>query len=382
MHPLVNRTLYRTGVSIALAGLASSAMIPSSWAASAAPQNVRYGGPAVGFTVQVPAGWPIRQAGDAGKTSELVFAGPKGSGLSAVVGRQATQPNQPLSTALPNHSLILHQRPLSLSWGTGTESILLQDSGTAATGNRGQSLELHAVLTEKEYLYHLALSTAPGHWPDQRQTADAAYRTMLNSLTPIHATPAIQIEQAAAMVGAGVAVRGAGWPAGARISFSLGAVNTGAGGNYGTVTADEKGSFSTMVAPARYPDGSPIKTPSTVVLVAYTAGWTLKATAPIMIAKPQVSADRVEGPVGTAIALRGLGWPEGTGVTVSLGGVNTGAGGNYGGAIADAAGRFTIHVKPLALPNGAPLKPSTIGLVVHNADSSLKAVVQFNVTGR
>lgn len=302
--------------------------------------------------------------------------------MSAAIDRLSGQPNQPLNTVLPNHSLLLHQRPLTLAWGTGTESILLQDRGTAAMGNWGQSLELHAVLTEKDYLYHVALSTAPGHWPARHASADAAYHPMLNSLTPVHAKPTIQIEQAAAMVGAGVAVQGASWPAGARISFSLGGVNTGAGGNYGTVTADGKGTFRTMVTLDRYPDGSPIKTPGTVVLMAYTAGWTLKATAPIVVAKPLVSADRTAGRVGTAITLRGQGWPEGTRVLVSLGGVNTGAAGNSGSGIADASGRFTIRVKPAALPNGSPLKPGLIGLVAHNADSSLKAVVMFKVTER
>lgn len=198
---------------------------------------------------------------------------------------------------------------------------------------------------------------------------------------PVGQAPAIQFGPKAAMLGTAVAVQGTGWPSGTRVSFSLGGVNTGAAGHYGAATADRQGSFSTMVTLARYPDGTTIKTPSTVVLVAHTADGKLKATAPIVVAKPQVRADRTAGPAGTTVTLRGQGWPAGTRVQVSLGGVNTGVGGNYGKAVAGAFGRFTTQVKLAALPNGTPLKPGTVRLVAHNADSSLTAVAPFTVTG-
>jgi hypothetical protein len=379
---MMTQRTYRIGVSIALAGLASTSLIAPSRAAVGTAREVHYGGPAIGFTIQAPAGWSMRQTGDASQGSELVLTGPKESGLSAQVSQQRAEPAQSLDTLLPNHSAILHQRPLTLSWGTGTESILLHDVGTAATGNRGQSLELHAVLAATGRLYHVALSTAPGYWPIRQPAADAAYRTLLTSLTPVRAIPTIQFGPAAAMIGTGIAVQGAGWPAGARISFSLGGVNTGAGGNYGATVADRQGSFRTMVTLDRYPDGSSIATPSTVVLVAYTAGWTLKATAPIVVAKPRVSADRTAGPAGSSITLRGQGWPAGTKIQVSLGGVDTGAAGNYGAGVADASGRFTIRVKLALQSDGTPLKPGLIQLVAHNADSSLKASAPFSVTGR
>jgi hypothetical protein len=382
MHAHARRTLYRIGASIALTGLASTALAAPGRAASSATQFARFGGPAVGFTVQAPAGWSTRQTGPTEWGAELVFTGPKDSGLSALVSNQRAEAGQSLETLLPNHSQILHQRPVTLSWATGTESVLLHDRGTAATGDRGQSLELHAVLAGEGRLYHVALITASGYWPARQQTADGIYRTLLTTLAPVRATPAIQFGPAAAMVGHKIAVQGTGWPASARISFSLGGVNTGAGGNYGAALADKHGAFSTMVTLGRYPDGTPIETPSTVVLVAHTADWSLKATAPIVVAKPRVSVDRAAGPAGSTVTLRGEGWPNGARVWVSLGGGNTGAGGNYGSGVADVSGRFAIKVKLAAQPDGAPLKPGTITLVTHNADSSLKATAPFSVTGR
>lgn len=83
---------------------------------------------------------------------------------------------------------------------------------------------------------------------------------------------------------------------------------------------------------------------------------------------------------GDSVLVEGDGWPAGTPVSISLGGVNTGAGGDYGSATADVQGHFTITVKLAALPNGAPLTPGSYVLLAHNADGSLKASLPITVT--
>lgn len=121
-------------------------------------------------------------------------------------------------------------------------------------------------------------------------------------------------------------------------------------------------------------------TPSTVVVVAHSPGFRLKATAPIVVARPTVTVSPASGAAGRAVTLSGQGWPAGTRVVLSMGGAATGAGGNYGAAVADAQGRISIRARLSALPNGAPLPTGRVMLMAHNADSSLKATVPFAVT--
>lgn len=194
------------------------------------------------------------------------------------------------------------------------------------------------------------------------------------------ATPSIAVAPAAAMPGERVLVTGQGWPAGTRVGFSLGGVNMGASGDYGTATADGRGQFQAFVTLRALPSGQPIPTPSTVVVVAHSADFRLTAAAPIVAARPTVTVSPTSARAGTTVTLAGRGWPAGTRVVLSMGGTATGAGGTYGDAIADAQGRVTLRARLSALPNGVPLPAGPVVLLLHNADGSLKAAVPFTVT--
>lgn len=192
--------------------------------------------------------------------------------------------------------------------------------------------------------------------------------------------PALTVAPAATMPGESVLVEGRGWPVGTRVIFSLGGANTGASGRYGAAMADTRGQFQAAVALRALPNGKPIPTPSSVVLVAHSADYRLAASARVVVARPTLTAQPTSGAAGTAVTLSGQGWPAGTRVALSLGGANTGAGGHYAIATADARGRVTMRVRPSALPSGVPLTPGRITLLAHNADGSLKATAPFTVT--
>lgn len=93
-------------------------------------------------------------------------------------------------------------------------------------------------------------------------------------------------------------------------------------------------------------------------------------------AKPWLTVDKAQVQAGVTVRLSGQGFQPGAGVSVSLGGVNTGAGGNYGSAVADASGRFSIPVRLQSYPDGSTLRPGTVVLLAHTGWSSPTAETQ------
>lgn len=101
-------------------------------------------------------------------------------------------------------------------------------------------------------------------------------------------------------------------------------------------------------------------------------------------AKPSLTADKTRIRVGETVRISGQGFQPGIRISLSMGGVNTGAGGNYGSAVVDGAGRFSFLVTLKAYPDGSALKPGTIVLLAHADWSSpvaetQKATIQLQV---
>ena len=225
-----------------------------------------------------------------------------------------------------------------------------------------------------------ALRFAQDSVTDRLDLVPTAGGYRVDAIAPVPSEPAISVAPATAMPGDGILVTGRGWPAGTRVGFSLGGVNTGAAGNYGTATADGRGGFQTFVTLRDLPNGQPIPTPGTVVLVAHSPDFRFKATAPVMVARPTATASPASGAAGTTVTLPSQGWPAGTRVALSLGGLATGAGGTYGQGTADVRGQLLLRARLTTLPNGAPLTAGQTTLLLHNADGSLKVAVPFTLT--
>lgn len=205
------------------------------------------------------------------------------------------------------------------------------------------------------------------------------------------ARPTLQVGQTRVQPGGTVTVSGQGFTPGARVSLSLGGVNTGAGGRYGSTVADGTGRFSRPVTLTTYPDGTAL-TPGAIVLVAHTASYDQKATAQLHIvsgttavsAKPGLTVDRTHVRVGETVRVSGQGFQPGLRISLSMGGVNTGASGTYGSAVVDSAGRFSLPVTLTAYPDGSALTPGTIVLLAHAdwsspAAESQKATVPLQI---
>jgi hypothetical protein len=96
------------------------------------------------------------------------------------------------------------------------------------------------------------------------------------------ADPAISLNKVSIKPGEQILVNGQSFTPGAQVSVSMGPVDGSIGGNYGTVRADTNGRFSLWVMLASYPDGTPLK-PGTIVLLAHTPDFSQKASAQLQI---------------------------------------------------------------------------------------------------
>jgi hypothetical protein len=193
------------------------------------------------------------------------------------------------------------------------------------------------------------------------------------------ATPAISLDKTVIMPGDQVRVTGQGFSPGALISISMGPVNSGTGGNYGSAVVDANGRFSVPVTLARYPDGSPLST-GAIVLLAHPADFGEKASAQLQVlATPAIALDKTSIQPGDRVLVTGQGFTPGVSVSISLGGVNTGASGNYGTAVANVNGRFSLAVILERYPNGSPLQAGPILLVAHNASWEQTASARLQV---
>jgi hypothetical protein len=160
---------------------------------------------------------------------------------------------------------------------------------------------------------------------------------------------------------------------------SIGPVNGSTGGNYGTAQADTNGRISLPVTLARYPDGSAL-IPGTIVLVAHTADFSQKASAQLQVlATPAIALDKTRIQPGDKVMITGTGFTPGTAISISLGAANTGASGNYGAAVIDANGRFSLAVTPERYPNGLPLQAGPSVLTAHNASWTEQASAPLQV---
>jgi hypothetical protein len=196
------------------------------------------------------------------------------------------------------------------------------------------------------------------------------------------AEAAISLNKASIKPGEQVLVSGQGFTPGASISISIGPVNGGTGGTYGTAMADTNGRFSLPVTLTRYPDGSPLQ-PGPIVLVAHTADFSQKASAQLQVlAAPAVAIDKTVIQPGDAITLRGEGFVPGSTMILSMAPNGTAPAGDYGSAMVDAAGRFVLTTKLAQYPNGSPLQPGPLVLVAHDPAWSQRASIQIQIVDR
>jgi hypothetical protein len=219
----------------------------------------------------------------------------------------------------------------------------------------------------------------PGGITLMASTADGERAMVDIQLT---ATPAISLDRTVIRSGDRVTVTGQGFTPGAAISISMGPLNGGTGGSYGTALVDTNGRFSLPVTLTRYPDGSAL-TPGTIVLTAHTADFSQRAAAQIqIIGSPAIALDKISIQPGERVTVMGQGFTPGASVSISLGGVNTGASGTYGAALVDANGRFSLPVTLERYPNGLPLQDGPVVLVAHNASWDERASAQLQIVDR
>jgi hypothetical protein len=94
---------------------------------------------------------------------------------------------------------------------------------------------------------------------------------------------------------------------------------------------------------------------------------------------PQLVVSQMRVQPGQILTLSGQGFRPGSSIVISLGGVNTGAGGNYGSATADRSGRFSVDVMLLCYPDGSALRPGPVVLVAHDASYAQKATTRVQI---
>jgi hypothetical protein len=236
---------------------------------------------------------------------------------------------------------------------------------------------------DTRFSYHLVLGRYPDGTPLppggitlMASTADGERATVNLRLL---AAPAISLDKTSIQPGDRVTVTGQGFTPSSRIFISMGPVNGATGGNYGSAIVDASGRFSLPVTLERYPDGSPLR-PGTIVLVAQTADLGERASAQLrVLANPAISLDKSSIQPGDRVTVTGQGFAPGTSVTIGFGGVNAGGSGNYGTARVDTNGRFSLVVTLERYPNGLPLRAGTIVLVAHNPSWDEQASAQLRV---
>jgi hypothetical protein len=133
------------------------------------------------------------------------------------------------------------------------------------------------------------------------------------------------------------------------------------------------------VALERYPNGLPLQG-GPIVLVAHNAAWDEKASAQLQVVT--LTATPMSIQPGDPITLRGEGFTPGSAIILSAA-VNAAApAGNFGSAVVDASGRFVLTAKLAQYPNGSPLQPGPLVLVVHDPSWSQRASVQIQIVDR
>lgn len=222
-------------------------------------------------------------------------------------------------------------------------------------------------------------NVAPGNHTARLTVWDQQNRSVRQQWSFQKGAPAVTADKTSIKSGESVRLTGQGFTPGFRLSVSMGGVNTDASGNYGSVIVDQAGRFSMDVTLAKYPDGSALQ-PGAIVLLVHTTQFKEKAPVQLQVlANPAVSASKTSITPGESLTLTGQGFTPGANLIIGMGGVNTGAGGNYGTATVDGSGRFTLDVTLAKYPDGSPLHADTIVVLAHNADGSEKAGAHLQV---
>jgi hypothetical protein len=103
------------------------------------------------------------------------------------------------------------------------------------------------------------------------------------------------------------------------------------------------------------------------------------AVTPTAPGSPTLAATPVTLQPGDQVSLSGKGFAPGTQVSIALGGVNSSASGNYGTAVTDTAGNFSLTVTLSRYPDGSALHAGPIVLVAHTPSWNQNAAVQLQV---
>lgn len=218
---------------------------------------------------------------------------------------------------------------------------------------------------------HAGTVTLIAHNSDSGEKASVQLRVL--------PAPRITLDKSSIKPGDQVRVTGEGFSPGVAITISAGAPNAGAGGTYGSAVTDATGRFALSVHLTQLPDGSPLFA-GPLVLVAHTADSQEKASAQQQIlVPPAISTNQSSIELGDSVLVTGQGFTAGSLVSISLGGKNSQVGGNYGTALVDTGGRFSVVVTPQRYPNGLPLQAGPISLVAHNASWDERASIDLRV---
>ena len=220
--------------------------------------------------------------------------------------------------------------------------------------------------------------------------------------TPVTNRPAAVLSPTGGPAGAQVLVRGSGFAPYAPLSVLLGKFDGQISANgaqvYASATADAQGNYQmAFIMPSQWADGLSIESGPLLVVVT-TPDLQQQASAPFrfeatpVVTPPATSATALiqptSGPANTPVTIWGGGFPANTRVTAHLAGLITGnrssgsepAG--YASTVTDGQGQYFMSMNmPGQWPNGAPVQPGDVTVLVSTDDYAVRASTNFTYVG-
>ncbi len=184
-----------------------------------------------------------------------------------------------------------------------------------------------------------------------------------------------------------VTLSGGGFPPNTRINAHLArvvsAASNGEPETYGSTTTDAQGNFSFAITIPRQWRGTDddIDTGTLMVLVA-TDNFTVQASDSfdyfVDIPRPTINLSPAAGGAGTAIIVRGDGFPADTPISLYLGAFGEQIGGGdeqrYASTVTDRRGRYEFaFTLPATWPDGSPIAQERLVVLVANDNLSVQA---------
>lgn len=309
--------------------------------------------------------------------------------------------------------------PASVRWLTpGLHTLVASTANQEWEATAEFAIASTAPLTAAPTATIASVIAAGGGGGDSAEQAETATWTPLPNLGP-----SIQIAPATGSANTRLTVTGREFPAGTRINVYLaGVVQASTTADephiYATSITDSSGHYATaFTMPATWPDGGPIETGTLAILVA-TEDFQVRATGtfdyvapaatttptrtstptftpiptatptrtPTLAANPHADAQPLSGGEGSRVTLTGGGFPANSQINVHLatfdGQVGSGPPVAYATTTTDARGLYRVDfVMPGRWPDGSPITPGRILLLVATANFSHEASAVFSYVG-